>query len=145
PRRRRHPPGKRTARHFSVRAHFDAAACRRLRRRECLGPGQRPSSHAAARGAARVSAMSMRAPFPPTAHSSLTAVRTGALRTLIREAADAQRRWAATPLKQRLRVLRRFRQRLAADAIGMAATIDRRPAGETVASEIWPLLEASRY
>lgn len=65
--------------------------------------------------------------------------------TLVEEAAAAQRRWAAIALRQRLRVLRRFRRRLASDPLAVAATIERRDVGETIVSEIWPLLEASRY
>lgn len=68
-----------------------------------------------------------------------------AARTLVCNARIAQQTWAATTLPRRLAVLRRLRHRLADDALGVAATVTRRHVGETVASEIWPLLEAGRY
>src|SRR5690606_24714413 len=104
-----------------------------------------PCAHAAARRPGRLSAMTIRATYRESRRSSPIAVPTSAARALIGEAAAAQRRWAATPLKRRLSVLRRFRQLLAADALCVAAKIERRHVGDTVSSEVWPLLEASRY
>jgi acyl-CoA reductase-like NAD-dependent aldehyde dehydrogenase len=68
-----------------------------------------------------------------------------AARALTAAAAAAQKRWADVPLKRRLAVIRRFRQRLAAAPLALAELIGRRGPGETIASEIWPLLEASRF
>ncbi len=74
-----------------------------------------------------------------------SAAMASAARILVAEAARAQQRWAVTPLKQRLAILRNFRRRLAADALPFAQAVERRHAGETIVTEIWPLLEASRY
>jgi acyl-CoA reductase-like NAD-dependent aldehyde dehydrogenase len=64
---------------------------------------------------------------------------------VIARARIRQPEWARTPLRERLRCLRRFRALLAADAPELAATIERRPVVETIAAEIMPLLDACRF
>jgi acyl-CoA reductase-like NAD-dependent aldehyde dehydrogenase len=63
----------------------------------------------------------------------------------IARARIGQPAWARTPLRERLRCLRRFRALLAADAAQLAATIGRRPAAETIVAEIIPLLDACHF
>ncbi len=64
----------------------------------------------------------------------------------------AQRAWAATPVRVRLRVLRRFRAELAAGARELAATVAaeypgslHRGEADTLVAEVLPLAEACRF
>ena len=73
-------------------------------------------------------------------------------RTLVGTARVSQRAWAATPLRARLRVLRRFRAELAAGARELAATVVaehpgslHRGAADTLVAEVLPLAEACRF
>ncbi|MCC2662361.1 MAG: aldehyde dehydrogenase [Geminicoccaceae bacterium] len=66
----------------------------------------------------------------------------------VRLAREAQRRWAAVPLRSRLEVVRRLRRRLATDAEALIATLAGRPGrspGESVAAELLPLADACRF
>lgn len=56
----------------------------------------------------------------------------------------AQGRWAETPARERLRVVRRFRNLVAARADRLAESVTRPPA-ETLSAEILPLAEACRF
>lgn len=63
-------------------------------------------------------------------------------------ARGAQPAWARLPLRNRLAVVRRFRQRLAEAAVDLAATVElpqRRGVAETLTAEILPLLDACRF
>ena len=59
----------------------------------------------------------------------------------------AQQRWAATPLRDRLRVLRKLRHAIAADAVALAGSIPspNRTIGEKIVSEVLPLADALRF
>ena len=64
----------------------------------------------------------------------------------------AQRVWASTPVKSRLRMLRRFRSELAVGARELAATVPdlhpgsvQRNAADTLIAEVLPLAEACRF
>ncbi|HEX5795268.1 MAG TPA: aldehyde dehydrogenase family protein [Geminicoccaceae bacterium] len=66
----------------------------------------------------------------------------------VRLAREAQRGWAAVPLRARLEVVRRLRQRLATDAEALLATLAGRAGrspGESVAAELLPLADACRF
>jgi acyl-CoA reductase-like NAD-dependent aldehyde dehydrogenase len=58
---------------------------------------------------------------------------------------QAQRHWGRLQVPARLRTLAEFRDRLAADARELAATMQQRPVGDSLAGEILPLLEACRF
>lgn len=61
---------------------------------------------------------------------------------------NAQRRWAARPVAERLRVIRGFRRRLAAAPDELLAAARARPGrsdAETLTAEILPLAEACRF
>jgi acyl-CoA reductase-like NAD-dependent aldehyde dehydrogenase len=60
-------------------------------------------------------------------------------------ARDAQRVWAATPVRQRLRLIRRVRAAIAnhADKLASAATIDR--PDEALVAQVLPLADACRF
>ena len=63
----------------------------------------------------------------------------------VRNAArDAGAAWAATPIRERLAVIRRARRLMAARAETLAATVAR-PAADTLVAEVLPLLEAARF
>ncbi len=64
---------------------------------------------------------------------------------LLGSARRAQLAWCAVPVSRRVRILRRFRDRLAADALAFATCIGRRPAADTLTGEILPVLEACRF
>jgi acyl-CoA reductase-like NAD-dependent aldehyde dehydrogenase len=54
--------------------------------------------------------------------------------------------WAGHSIKERLRIIRRVRQLIARDSEAFAADLaDRRPAAETLVSEVLPLAEAARF
>jgi len=60
----------------------------------------------------------------------------------------AQRAWQALTVRQRLHVMRRFRQRLAATALETARAVrsaDERPLAETLAAEVLPVADACRF
>lgn len=60
----------------------------------------------------------------------------------------AQAAWAATPVKARLRIVRRLRRLLAREAValaGLVRTYARRTPAETLAAEILPLVAACRF
>lgn len=60
----------------------------------------------------------------------------------------AQRTWTATPLRQRLRIIRQLRLAIAAEAIALArlaAAPNDRPIAEKLVSEVIPLLDACRF
>jgi acyl-CoA reductase-like NAD-dependent aldehyde dehydrogenase len=62
--------------------------------------------------------------------------------------ADVQTRWAATPLRERLRVVRAGRQRMASRAEDFAAAISpllARNKADTLVTELLPLLDACRF
>lgn len=67
-------------------------------------------------------------------------------------AREAQQRWAAVPLHERLRVLRRFRHGIAADPERLARTVPTSVSGslhrhvaDTLAAEVLPLADACRF
>lgn len=70
----------------------------------------------------------------------------------LEQARGAQRAWAQQPVRERLRVLRRFRAELAAGALELAGTVasvapgslHRNPA-DTMVAEVLPLAEACRF
>ncbi len=73
-------------------------------------------------------------------------------RTLVCAARAAQRAWVATPVRARLRILRRFRAELAAGARELAATVAAEHPGslhrgeaDTLVAEVLPLAEACRF
>jgi acyl-CoA reductase-like NAD-dependent aldehyde dehydrogenase len=66
-------------------------------------------------------------------------------RPLIADARLAQSSWAELSLSARLAVIRRFRDRLAAESSEIARSITKRPVTESLTGEILPLLEACRY
>jgi len=66
----------------------------------------------------------------------------------VRRARRAQERWAATPLRRRLEVVRRARHRIADGAAGLARTVripQRSSLAETLSAEVLPLAEACRF
>ncbi|HEX6985536.1 MAG TPA: aldehyde dehydrogenase family protein [Planctomycetaceae bacterium] len=66
----------------------------------------------------------------------------------LREARAAQPAWAAAPLRHRLKVLRRFRHRLAARPDEFASAVElpqRKSEAETIAAEILPLADACKW
>jgi acyl-CoA reductase-like NAD-dependent aldehyde dehydrogenase len=61
---------------------------------------------------------------------------------------DSQKAWAETPLKQRLRIVKGARHRIAANAQAFAAAISpelSRTAADTIVAEILPLLAAAQF
>ena len=61
---------------------------------------------------------------------------------------SAQAEWAATPLADRLAIVKRFRRAVAADPDRLTAAVTspvRRSAAETLSAEVLPLCEACRY
>ncbi len=64
---------------------------------------------------------------------------------VIARARQAQQQWEGTPLRRRLRVIRRLRALIATQATSLAASVTRRPAAQTLAGEILPLLDACRF
>ncbi len=67
-------------------------------------------------------------------------------------AREAQRAWAQTPMCERLRVLRRFREELACGSQGVAATVEldvpgslHRTLADTLVAEVLPLADACRF
>jgi len=66
-------------------------------------------------------------------------------RSWVEEARQAQGKWAARPLRQRLRVVRALRHRIAAAAHELAAVRADRPESEVLSAEIVPLAEACRF
>ncbi len=66
----------------------------------------------------------------------------GFVRDAARKAATA---WSATPLPQRLAVVRRARRLMAREAAALAASVTRRPVADTLVAEVLPLLEAARF
>ena len=66
-------------------------------------------------------------------------------RLLVADASRARKPWSLQPIKDRLDVLKRFRDLLAADARQLAAMVDQRPVIDTLTGELLPLLEACRY
>jgi acyl-CoA reductase-like NAD-dependent aldehyde dehydrogenase len=72
--------------------------------------------------------------------------------THLEQARAAQRAWALQPVRQRMRVLRRFRAELAAGAPELAATVAtvapgslHRSLADTMVAEVLPLAEACRF
>jgi acyl-CoA reductase-like NAD-dependent aldehyde dehydrogenase len=76
--------------------------------------------------------------------------------THLEQARTAQRAWAQQPIRQRLRVLRRFRAELATGAQALAATVEcvasgasagslHRTLADTLVAEVLPLAEACRF
>lgn len=66
----------------------------------------------------------------------------------LREARVAQLAWAGAPIRHRLKVLRRFRHRLASHADDFTSTVSipqRRNEAETLAAEIIPLADACKW
>ncbi|HEV2844743.1 MAG TPA: hypothetical protein VG477_07845, partial [Thermoanaerobaculia bacterium] len=64
----------------------------------------------------------------------------------VEEARKAQVKWAARPLRERLRVIRALRHRIAAEARELAGTAGTdRPESEVLSAEIVPLAEACRF
>src|SRR5688572_8737893 len=59
----------------------------------------------------------------------------------------AQERWAATPLSERLRVVRRFRQHLVEQSqfVATSALTPHRSLSEILTAEIIPLADACRF
>lgn len=77
-----------------------------------------------------------------------TAALTDELADAVAVARQAQRQWAAQPLRQRLKVLRRIRYAIVTQAETLAACVPpwrSRAPGATLAAEILPLLEACRF
>ncbi|MGD2175492.1 MAG: aldehyde dehydrogenase family protein [Candidatus Brocadiaceae bacterium] len=73
---------------------------------------------------------------------------TGEVVAEVNRARRAQSAWAATPVRARLKLIRRLRQGIAAHADRLAAAVDRtrrRAPGETLAAEVLPLAEACRF
>jgi acyl-CoA reductase-like NAD-dependent aldehyde dehydrogenase len=61
-------------------------------------------------------------------------------------AKQTSRDWAARPIHERLRIIRRARHLIARDCEALAALLgQRRPVAETLVSEILPLAEAARF
>lgn len=61
---------------------------------------------------------------------------------------EAQQRWAATSIRDRLRIVRRLRARIAEEAMllaGASGASRSRPAAETLTAEVLPLADACRF
>jgi acyl-CoA reductase-like NAD-dependent aldehyde dehydrogenase len=56
----------------------------------------------------------------------------------------AQRQWAMTSLRNRLRVIRRFRRLLASDPVALASSVDG-PRAEVLVGQVMPLADACRF
>jgi len=84
---------------------------------------------------AREARLSIASTDPPGAEDAIAAAR------------PAQRGWAATPVRQRLRCLRALRHRVAESASELArlAAHDGRSTAEALASEVMPVLSAGRF
>lgn len=80
------------------------------------------------------------APHPVRDHARLEE----SVRDALASARAAQPAWAATAMAERLRLLRRFRHRLADQAEEAAATVAR-PAAETLTAQIIPLADAGAF
>jgi acyl-CoA reductase-like NAD-dependent aldehyde dehydrogenase len=79
---------------------------------------------------------------------ALTTARAGAAQRAIEAARTAQRQWAATTVKQRIAVAKRWRHLLAKQAEAVAHTVDHlahRHLAETLAAEVLPLADACRF
>ena len=71
-----------------------------------------------------------------------------AVQPLVHAARNAQREWAARPLRERLGALRRLRGLIARHAQDLCRRVDAshpRGPGETLAAEVLPLAEACRF
>jgi acyl-CoA reductase-like NAD-dependent aldehyde dehydrogenase len=90
-------------------------------------------------------------PVPASKHApvlSAAAPAEVAVHDLVAAARRAQRAWAALTLRERLRVLRRFRHHAArqAETLAQASASSRsRPLAETLTAEVLPLLDACRF
>jgi acyl-CoA reductase-like NAD-dependent aldehyde dehydrogenase len=82
---------------------------------------------------------------PPVSSSGFSAVNSAASEAL--KARAAQTGWAATPLAQRLQVIKRARQGIAARARELAAAVEApgRPMADTLIAEALPLADACRF
>ena len=69
---------------------------------------------------------------------------TAALSGILSWAREAQRQWAAVPVRERVKCVRRLRHIIARRADEFADCVTR-PAAETLVSEVLPLVEACRY
>src|SRR5436190_843276 len=61
---------------------------------------------------------------------------------------SAQHAWARRPVRERLRIVRRFRQSLVAACDDLCAAVEReigRSAEETVAADVLPLADACKF
>ena len=72
-------------------------------------------------------------------------VSSGNVSEALAETRRVQPEWAAVPLRQRLRVLRRLRLLMAENAAVLAAGAGRAATAETLSAEVLPLLDAIRY
>jgi acyl-CoA reductase-like NAD-dependent aldehyde dehydrogenase len=64
----------------------------------------------------------------------------------VRAARAAAELWRETPIRARLRIIRRARRSLAARGLAVAATLgERRPVADTLTAELVPLLAAARF
>ncbi|MBA3313272.1 MAG: aldehyde dehydrogenase family protein [Planctomycetota bacterium] len=81
-------------------------------------------------------------------HESSNSALDGNIARSLAEARAAQPAWAASPLRHRLKVLRRLRHRIAArpdDFIDAVSHPQRRNGAETLAAELLPLADACRW
>ncbi len=76
----------------------------------------------------------------------------GAVAPVLAAARSAQTRWAATTVQQRLQIIKKLRQEIAADPAALAATVPtslpgalHRSVADTLVAEVLPLLEACRF
>ncbi|MBL8817925.1 MAG: aldehyde dehydrogenase family protein [Planctomyces sp.] len=60
-------------------------------------------------------------------------------------ARNKQTAWAAESIRDRLKVLKQFRLRIAAEPESLAVSVNRKNIAETLAAEVLPLLDACRY
>ncbi|MEZ5301978.1 MAG: aldehyde dehydrogenase family protein [Verrucomicrobiales bacterium] len=85
---------------------------------------------------------------PPAAAATPIAHATNQVREAVEAARRVQPQWAETPLRERLSVLKAFRQRVAAEPeryAERAGGIWAQPAAEALASQVFPLLEGCRF
>ncbi|MHA3769909.1 aldehyde dehydrogenase family protein [Verrucomicrobiota bacterium sgz303538] len=85
---------------------------------------------------------------PDTGNSSQSISSDGSVAVRLRRSREAQRQWAVTPIGERLLIVRRVRESIAARAKEFAeisAGLRDRPLAEVLSAEVLPLLEAHRF
>ena len=81
----------------------------------------------------------------PGGEEDIAALSADTVRFQLQTARTSQADWAAVPLPSRLKTLKKLRLLIAADPRSLAATVGRDNLAETLAAEVLPLLDASRF